>query len=155
VKEPIRRVLHSLISETIVFVAGVEIAEAHPEAAVSLARTCLELVGEAMVQLTGSERREQVEEAYEELKIARELFKLVVTGEPVPIACRKYVPQGAEERKILVLDIAHSHTHRAIDSLKKSKNFEFYHEPLKLLSKARRDSAPTTLYKLAYEMART
>jgi len=154
-KEFMRRVLRSLISETIVFVAGVEIAEAHPEAAVSLARTCMELVGEAIAQLSDSERSEHVEEAYEELKIARELFKLVVTGEPVPIAYGRYIPQGAEERKILVLDIAHSHTHRAIDSLKKSKNFELYHEPLKLLSKARRDSAPTTLYKLAYEMART
>lgn len=46
-----RRVLRSLISETVVFEVGVEMAEAYPEAAVSLARTCMELVNEAMMQL--------------------------------------------------------------------------------------------------------
>jgi len=151
-----RRVLRSLISETVVFVAGVEMAEDRPEAAVSLARTCMELVTEAMVQLSNSMiRDEHVERAYEKLEIARELFKSVVTGEPVSTVARKYAPQGTEERKILILDIAHSHTHRAIDILKKSKNFELYHETLQLLSKGRRDSAPTTLYRLAYEMAKS
>jgi len=151
-----RRVLGSLISETVVFMAGVELAEDHPEAAVSLARTCMELVGEAMVQFVSSERcDEYVKRAYDELKIARELFKSVVIGEPVSIVAKKLIPQGVEERKVLILDIAHSHVHRAIDSLKKSKSLELYHEPLQLLSKARRESAPTTLYRLAYEMART
>ncbi len=149
-------ILRSLIAESAVFVAGVEMAEVHPEAAVSLARTCIELISEAMIQLSNSERRdEHLERAYEELEMARELFKSVVVGEPVSIIARKHVPQGAEGRKILILDIAHSHTHRAIDELKKSKNFELYHEPLQLLSRARRESAPTTLYRLAYEMART
>ena len=63
--EGCRRVLHSLISETVVFVAGVEMAEAHPEAAVSLARTCMELVNEARKQINSPEGRdEHLERAY-------------------------------------------------------------------------------------------
>ncbi len=154
--EGCRRVLRSLISETVVFVAGVERAEAHPEAAVSLARTCLELVNEAMRQISGPEGGdEHLERAYGELEIARELFKSVIVGEPVSFIARRAVPQGAEGRRVLILDIAHSHTHRAIDALRKSKNFESCQELLHILGKARRESAPTTLYRLAYEMARS
>jgi len=149
-----RKMLRSLISETIVFVAGVEMAEAHPEAAVSLARACMELVNEAMKQISSLEGRdEHLERAYGELGIASELFKSVIAGEPVSLTAKRAIPQGAEGRRILILDIAHSHTHRAIDALRKSRNFESYHELLHLLGKARRESAPTTLYRLAYEMA--
>jgi len=152
--EGCRRVLRSLISETVVFVAGVEMAEAHPETAVSLARTCMELVNEAMRQISSPEGRdEHLEKAYGELGIARELFKSVIVGEPVSPIAKRAIPQGAEGRRILILDIAHSHTHRAIDSLRKSKNFESYQELLHILGKARRESAPTTLYRLAYETA--
>jgi len=146
-------VLRSLISETVVFVAGVEMAEAHPEAAVSLARACMELVNEAMKQISSLEGRdEHLERAYEELEIAGELFKSVIVGEPASPIAKRAISQGAEGRQVLILDIAHSHTHRAIDSLRKSKNFESHYELLHILGKARRESAPTTLYRLAYEM---
>ncbi|MEM2904683.1 MAG: hypothetical protein QW057_07710 [Candidatus Bathyarchaeia archaeon] len=51
------------------------------------------------------------------------------------------------------VDTAHSDANRAIDLLRRSKSLESCHEPLRLLSKAGRKSAPTTLYRLAYEMA--
>jgi len=154
--EKCRKVLHSLISETVVFMSGVQLAEAHPEAAISLARTCMNLVSEVREQLRAQERRDKyLEKASEELEIARYLFMSVIVGEPVSTIARMNIPRGSEDNKVLILDIAHSHTHRAIDSLRKSKNFESYHESLQLLSKARRDSAPTTLYRLAYRMARS
>lgn len=153
--EGCRRVLRSLISETVVFVVGVEVAETHPETTVSLARTCMELVNEALGQIGDSEGGDgHLERAYGELEIARELFKSVIVGELVSPIARRAIPQGAEGRRILILDIAHSHTHRAIDSLRKSKDFESYQELLQILGKARRESAPTTLYRLAYEIAK-
>ena len=152
--EKCRKVLHPLISETIVFMSGVQLAEAHPEAAISLARTCMNLVSEVREQLRAQERRDKyLEKASEELEIARCLFMSVIVGEPASTIARMNIPKGSEDNKVLILDIAHSHTHRAIDSLKKSKNFESYHEPLQLLSKARRDSAPTALNRLAYRIA--
>jgi hypothetical protein len=150
-----RKVIHSLFSETAVFMSGVQLAEAHPEAAISLARTCMKLVIEAMELLRSQEERDEyIEKACNELEIAKDLFASVVLGESSSAISRRFVPEGAEDKRVLILDIAHSHTHRAIDSLKKSKNFELYHELLELLSKARRDSAPTTLYRLAYKMAK-
>lgn len=135
--------------------SGVQLAEAHPEVAISLARTCRNLVSEAMEHLDSREiRDEYLEKACDELEIARDLFTSVILGEPASTIARRNIPRGTEDNKVLILDIAHSHTHRAIDYLKESKNFALYHEPLQLLSKARRESAPTTLYKLAYEMAR-
>lgn len=66
----------------------------------------------------------------------------------------RLVPRGFGDKRVLLLDIAHSYTHRAIESLKKSENFESYREVLNLLSKARRKSAPTMLYELAYTIAK-
>lgn len=154
--EKCRTVLRSLFSETVVFMSAVQLAEVHPEAAVSLARMCMNLVVEAMGHVRDQEKRDEyVEKALNELEIARDLFASVILGEPVSAIARRFIPQGSEDRRVLILDTAHSHTHRAIDSLKKSKNFGLYHELLQLLSKARRESAPTTLYRLAYKMARS
>lgn len=150
------RALRSLITETVVFTAGVRLAEAHPEASISLARACLSLVSEAMGQLSGlGEKDASLQETYEELEVARDLFASILVGESVSPIARKTFPGGVGGRGILILDIAHSHVHRAIDLLRRSKDLEPYREPLRLLSEARRESAPTTLYKLAYEVARS
>ncbi len=75
-------------------------AEAHPETAVSLARTCMELVNEAMRQISSPEvRDEHLEKAYGELEIARELFKSVIVGEPVYLIARRAITQGSEGRR--------------------------------------------------------
>ncbi|MBS7609822.1 hypothetical protein KEJ36_05645 [Candidatus Bathyarchaeota archaeon] len=147
------RFLRFLVRETIVFTTGVELAEANPEAAVLLAKTCMGLVAEAMEQLKGLGEDEEIVRAYKELEKARDLFASAVVGEPISFIARRSIPQGAEGRRVLILDIAHSHTHRAIDMLRRSKKLESYEAPLGLLSKARRESAPTTLYRLAYELA--
>lgn len=146
--------LRSLVREAIVFTAGVELAEADPEAAIRLAKTCMELVAEAMEQLKGLGEDQEIMRAFRELEKARDLFMSVVTGEPASFIAKRSIPQGAEGRRILILDIAHSHTHRAIDMLRHSKRLESYEAPLGLLSRARRESAPTTLYRLAYELAK-
>jgi len=152
--ENCRRALHFLFSEAVVFVSGVQLAEKHPEAAIYLASRCLKLVCEAMECLSRRLSDEFIEKAYEDLSIARDLFASVVEGEPVSLSVIRLVPRGFGDRRVLLLDIAHSYTHRAINSLKKSKNFESYREALSLLSKARRESAPTTLYEFAYMIAK-
>jgi hypothetical protein len=150
-----RRVLHLLIKETAIFVAGVQVAEAHPEAAISLATTCLELVSEATEKLSTLEEKDpNLERACEELRAARDIFRSIVVGEP-PHVAEKFITNGIGGWSVLALDMAHSHTHRAIDLLTDSKNIEAHRELLELLSKARRDSSPTTLYRLSYEMARS
>jgi len=148
--------LHLLIKETAVFVAGVQVAEAHPEAAISLAKTCLELVSEATEKLSTLEEKDpNLERACEELRAARDIFSSIIVGEPPPHVAEKFITNGIGGCSVLALDMAHSHTHRAIDLLMDSKNIEAHRELLKLLSKARRDSSPTTLYRLSYEMARS
>ncbi|MGQ9515426.1 MAG: hypothetical protein ACUVTL_10350 [Thermoproteota archaeon] len=152
--EKCRMALRSFLREAIVFAAGVEIAEAHPEAAILLARNCGEILEEAISHLSSQEERDSnFERALGELEVARDLFKSVVEGGPISPAARRAIPLELEGRRILILDAAHSHTHRAIDLLASSKGFEGYHEILKLLSRARRDSAPTTLYRIACDMA--
>lgn len=154
--EKCRKVLRSLISETVIFISGIQLAEAYPEAAISLARTCMNLVSKARKHLKSEEKRDEyVEKACDELEIAMNLFMSVILGKPASAIARRHIPQGAEDSRVLILDIAHSHTHKAIDFLKKSKNFERDRETLHLLSKARRESAPTTLYKLAYKISRS
>jgi len=154
--EKCKRVLHLLISETIVFTSGVQLAETHPEAAISLSKACVKLVSEAMGYLRNCEKMDEyIKKACNELEIAKDLFMSVISGEPASVVAMKFIPRGAEDNRVLVLDIAHSHTHKAIDFLKNSENFESNFEVLNLLSEARRESAPTTLYKLAYKMART
>ena len=109
-----------------------------------------------MELLRSQERRDEyLERACNELEIAKDLFASAILGESSSAIARRFVPEGAEDRRVLILDIANSHTHRAIDSLKKSKNLQLYQELLELLSKARRDSAPTTLYRLACKMAKS
>ncbi|MEM2849247.1 MAG: hypothetical protein QXI36_03115, partial [Candidatus Bathyarchaeia archaeon] len=67
---------------------------------------------------------------------------------------RRCISYGVENRNIFILDLAHSYIHKAIDLLKKSRNCEIYCDILELLTIARRESAPATLYRLAYEMSR-
>jgi hypothetical protein len=90
--------LRSLIKEAVIFAAGMEMAEAHPEAAVRLARACMELVADAVGQLKspggggGTSKK-----AFGELEIARDLFGSVVVGEPASPLARKYVRKGPRE----------------------------------------------------------
>lgn len=148
-------VLRSLIMETIVFTSGIRSAEADNSAAILLAGECIKHVSEAIVHLSSVEwRDEYVERAIKELKNAKELFKSVITGEQSPDIIRRCVFYGIENRSSLILDIAHNHVHRAIDLLRKSENCRVYSDVLELLTKARRESAPTTLYRLAYEISK-
>ncbi|MBS7611705.1 hypothetical protein KEJ27_05800 [Candidatus Bathyarchaeota archaeon] len=149
------KALHSLIMEAIIFISGVRSAEVNSNAAVSLAGECVKLVSEAIGNLVNVEEKdEHVEKALKELENAKELFKSVITGERSTDTVRKCISYGVENRNIFILDLAHSHIHKAIDLLKKSRNCEVYRDVLELLTIARRESAPTTLYRLAYEMSR-
>ncbi len=147
------KALHSIIMEVIVFTSGVRLAEVDSSAAVSLAGECIKLVSDAIAQLVNTtEKDEYVEEALRELENSKELFKSVITGERSTQTIKRCISYGLEDRNIFILDLAHSHVHKAIDLLKKSKNCNLYRDVLELLTTARRESAPTTLYKLAYEM---
>lgn len=149
------KALHSLIMETIIFTSGVRSAEINSDAAVSLAGECVKLVTEAMVHLLSVEEKDEyVKKALRELENAKELFKSVITGERSTDTIRRCISYGVENRNIFILDLAHSHIHKAIDLLKKSRNCEIYRDALEFLTIARRESAPTTLYRLAYEMSR-
>ncbi|MBS7618125.1 hypothetical protein KEJ25_05940 [Candidatus Bathyarchaeota archaeon] len=149
------KALHSLIMEAIIFISGVRSAEVNSNAAVSLAGECVKLVSEAIGNLVNVEEKdEHVEKALKELENAKELFKSVITGERSTDTVRKCISYGVENRNIFILDLAHSHIHKAIDLLKKSRNCEVYRDVLELLTIARRESAPTTLYRLTYEMSR-
>jgi len=139
--------------EAIVFTSGVRLAEVDGSAAVSLAGECVKLVSDAIAQLVNTtEKDEYVEEALRELENSKELFKSVITGERSTQTIKRCISYGLEDRNIFILDLAHSHVHKAIDLLKKSKNCNMYRGVLELLTTARRESAPTTLYRLAYEM---
>jgi hypothetical protein len=147
------KALHNIIMEAIVFTSGVRLAEVDSSAAVSLAGECVKLVSEAIAQLINTtEKDECVEKALGELENSRELFKSVVTGERSTDIIRRCVSYGVEDRNIFILDLAHSHVHKAIELLKKSKNCGVYRDVLDVLTTARRESAPATLYRLAYEM---
>jgi|YelNatPaOPRAMG01_1025707.scaffolds.fasta_scaffold00131_44 hypothetical protein len=149
------KALHSIAMEAIVFTSGVRLAEVDSSAAISLAGECLKLVSDAIAQLqlmNMTEKDEYVEEALRELENSKELFKSVITGERSTQTIKRCISYGLENRNIFILDLAHSHVHKAIDFLKKSKNCNLYRDVLELLTTARRESAPTTLYRLAYEM---
>ncbi|MEM3546840.1 MAG: hypothetical protein QW547_06995 [Candidatus Bathyarchaeia archaeon] len=149
------KALHSLIIETIIFTSGVRSAEVNSNAAVYLAGECVKLVCEAMVHLAKVEEKDEyVEKALRELENAKNLFKSVVTGERSTDTIRICISYGVENRNVFILDLAHNHIHKAIDLLKKSRNFEMYREILELLAIARRESAPITLYRLAYDISR-
>ncbi len=149
------KALHSLITETIIFTSGVRSAEVNSSAAVFLAGECVKLVSEAIGNLVNMEEKDEyVEKAIKELENAKELFKSVITGERPTDVVRKCISYGVENRNIFILDLAHSRIHKSIELLKKSRNCEAYRNILELLTITRRESAPTTLYRLAYEMSR-
>lgn len=133
---------------------GIEAAERNPEAAVQLAKACMKLVSEATSQLRREYAREEAaRRAYEDLETAERLFRSVVAGRLISKDAEKVIPYGADASRVLILDVAHSYVHKAINHLKESENVRDYSEAIELLNEARRTSAPKTLYKLVYEIA--
>lgn len=155
----IRRALHSLAFEAIVFTSGIEAVERAPEASATLAEACARRVGEALTSLAGlgSSTDDGIGKACEELRTAREIFQYLATGERVTRcvaeAIRRYEPvRRRGGRLACLLDEAHSHTHTALTLLRKSGLAEELADVIDLVSKARRESAPTTLCRLACKM---
>lgn len=149
-----RNVLTNLIRETVLFSMAVELAEAHPKAVKAVAKACRNLVKESLDRLQGFTADAIVEKACERLRISLSILDALAEGGSVSKEVLGKLPYHASGKPLLLLDIAHSYIHEAIDLLRRSEAFTSHHRLLKLLSEARRRSAPKHVYHSIYRLAK-
>lgn len=138
------RALRSLISEAIVFTTGVMAAEKAPNVAATLAKKCGSHVKNALNFLAiviDETDDEHLKRARGQLIKAGELFESVVLE----------VASPRSGKPVYLLDCAHSEVHEAIKTISRSPLAIELTDILDLLQQAREQSAPMTLYRLAYE----
>lgn len=138
------RALRFLTLEVMVFTMGVMAAENSPEVAATLAKKCVSHIKNALDALTvlmDEIDDEHLKHAREQLVMAGELFESVI----FEVAS----PRGG--KPVYLLDCAHSEVHEAIKTISRSPVASELRDILDLLQQAREDSAPMSLYRLAYE----
>lgn len=142
--EAIARALRSLTFEAMIFTVGVMAAEKSPEVAATLAKKCGSHVKNALNSLTiltDETDDDHLKHARGQLIMAGELFESVI----LEVAS----PRGG--KPVYLLDCAHSEVHKAIKTISRSPLASELKDILNLLQQAREDSAPMSLYRLAYE----
>ncbi len=149
-----RNVLTTLIRETVLFSTAVELAEAHPKAVRAVAKACRNLVKESLDWLQGFTADAVVEKACERLRLSLSILDALAEGRSLSKEVQGKLPCYTSDKPLLLLDLAHSYVHEAIDLLKQSEAFENQHGLLELLSEARRRSAPKHVYSSIYRLAK-
>ena len=149
-----RKVLTTLIRETVLFSTAVELAEAHPKAVRAVAKACRNLVKESLDWLQGFTADAVVERACERLRISLSILDALAEGRSLSKEVRGKLPYYPSDKPLLLLDLAHSYVHEAIDLLKQSEGFKSQHGLLELLSEARRRSAPKHVYQAIYRLTK-
>lgn len=148
-----RRILSSLIREALLFSAAVELAESHPKAVGAVAEACRGLVRESLEELQNIEADEYVEKACEKLRLSLSILDFLA-GDTVLRGLEEKLPPYTFNKPLLLLDMAHSYVHEAIDFLNRSERFRAQQRLLELLSEARRRSAPKHVYLTIYRLVR-
>ncbi len=126
-------------------------------ASIIIARRSITLLAESLDCLSSILKEVEYDEylvkAYEELKIAYKILQEIAYGDIADIELLKSVSY-VEQKYPLLLDEAHYRIHNSIRYLRKSRVeiFKEYDKILDLLEKARRETMPSKLCRLALDI---